>query len=189
MTEPPVVVVRHGATEWSESGRHTSSTDLPLLPVGRQRALALARVLDPSDFDRVLCSPLLRARQTCELAGFGERMEICDELREWGYGEYEGLTSSEIHERNPSWNMWRDGCPGGESPEDVAARVDAVLSQLGGARVIAFAHGHVLRVLAARWIALGAAEGARIVLSPGAIGRLGHEHERRVIERWNVSSP
>jgi len=186
MTEPPLVVVRHGATEWSENGRHTGSTDLPLLPSGRERARALARVLDPGDFDRVLCSPMLRARETCELAGFGDRMEIVEQLHEWDYGDYEGLTTPEIRERDPGWNMWRDGCPGGESPADVAARVDEVLSMLGGVPVIAFAHGHLLRVLAARWIGLEAADGARLVLAPGAIGRLGHEHERRVLERWNL---
>jgi len=185
--EPPLVVVRHGATEWSENGRHTGWTDLPLLPAGRERALALARVLDPGEFDRVLCSPLLRARQTCELAGFGERMEIVEELHEWDYGDYEGLTSAEIRERNPGWNMWRDGCPGGESPAEVAARVDGVLSGLGSARTIAFAHGHVLRVLASRWVGLEARDGARLLLSPGAIGRLGHEHERRVLDRWNIA--
>jgi probable phosphoglycerate mutase len=189
MTEAPLVVVRHGATEWSENGRHTGRTDVPLLPSGREQARALARVLDPDEFDRVLCSPLQRARETCELAGFGNRMEIFEELREWDYGDYEGLTTPEIREHNPDWDMWRDGCPGGESPAEVAARVDRVLSQLGTARAIVFAHGHVLRVLAARWIGLEAAEGARVALSPGAIGRLGHEHERRVIERWNISAP
>jgi probable phosphoglycerate mutase len=187
--EAPLVVVRHGATEWSESGRHTGRTDLPLLPAGREQALALARVLDPGDFDRVICSPLQRAKETCELAGFGDRMEILEELREWDYGDYEGLTSREIHEQNPDWDLWSDGCPGGESPADVAARADRVLSELGIARVVAFAHGHVLRVLSARWIGLEAADGARILLSPAAIGRLGHEHERRVIDLWNLRAP
>ena len=187
MTEPPLVIVRHGATEWSENGRHTGSTDLPLLPAGREQARALARTLDPGEFDRVLCSPLRRARETCELAGFGERMELVDQLREWDYGDYEGLTTPEILERNPDWNMWQDGCPGGESPADVAARVDFVLSGLDGTRTIAFAHGHVLRVLGARWVGLEAADGARLLLSPAATARLGHEHERRVLERWNLS--
>jgi probable phosphoglycerate mutase len=189
MTGAPLVVVRHGATEWSETGRHTGRTDLPLLPSGRDRARALAAVLDPDEFDRVLCSPLQRARETCELAGFGDRMEIVEELHEWDYGDYEGLTTPEIRERDPDWDMWRDGCPGGECPAEVAARVDRVLSQLGASRVIVFAHGHVLRVLAARWIGLEAAGGSRLALFPGAIGRLGHEHERRVIERWNISVP
>jgi probable phosphoglycerate mutase len=187
MTEAPLMIVRHGATEWSETGRHTSRTDLPLLPEGREQARALGRALDPADFDRVLCSPLQRARETCELAGFGDRMEIIEELREWDYGDYEGLTTAEIRERDPGWNMWRDGCPGGESPEAVAARADRVLSQLGGARAIVFAHGHLLRVLSARWIGLGADGGALLLLSAAAIARLGHEHERRVVEHWNIS--
>src|SRR3984957_8581990 len=120
MNEGGVVIVRHGATEWSENGRHTGSTDLPLLPAGREQERALVRTLDPGEFDRVLCSPLRRARETCELAGFGERMELVDQLREVDYGDYEGLTTPEILERNPDWNMWQDGCPGGESPADVA---------------------------------------------------------------------
>lgn len=187
MTEAPLVLVRHGATEWSENGRHTSRTDLPLLPAGRAQAQELRSGLDQAAFDRVLCSPLLRARETCELAGFGDRMEIVDELREWDYGDYEGLTSAEILARDPGWNMWVDGFPGGEAPAEVAARVDSVLAGLDALRVIAFAHGHVLRVLAARWVGLGADGGALLVLSPASIARLGHEHQRRVIERWNVS--
>jgi probable phosphoglycerate mutase len=181
------VVVRHGATEWSENGRHTSHTDLPLLPAGREQAIELGRSLDPGDFDRVLCSPLLRARETCELAGFGRRMEIVEQLHEWDYGDYEGLTTQEIHERDPDWSLWQDGCPGGETPAQVAARADSVLAQIGTARTIAFAHGHVLRVLAARWIGLEADGGGRLLLSAGAIARLGHEHELRALEHWNVS--
>jgi probable phosphoglycerate mutase len=187
MSEAPLVVVRHGATEWSENGRHTSRTDLPLLPSGRERAAELGRSLDPAEFDRVLSSPLLRARETCMLAGFGDRMEVVEQLREWDYGDYEGLTTPQIRERDPDWSLWRDGCPGGESPGQVTARVDWVLGQIGPARTIAFAHGHLLRVLAARWIGLEADGGARLLLSAGAIARLGHEHDLRVIERWNVS--
>ena len=187
------MIVRHGATEWSESGRHTSRTDLPLLPVGRERARVLANVLQPAAFETVLCSPLLRARETCELAGFGERAEIIEDLREWDYGEYEGLTTDEIHERDPRWLLWRDGCPGGELPGEVAARADRVLSRVvsGGASgaTIAFAHGHVLRVVAARWIELGPEGGARLALSPAAVGSLGHERETRVVDRWNVAWP
>jgi len=186
-TEAPLVVVRHGATEWSENGRHTSRTDLPLLPAGREQAAAVGRSLDPAEFDRVLCSPLLRARETCELAGFGDRMEIVEQLREWDYGDYEGLTTREIRERDPDWSLWRDGCPGGEIPAQVAARVDSVLAQVDACRAIAFAHGHVLRVLAARWIGLEADGGSRLALSAGTVSRLGHEHDVRVVEHWNVS--
>jgi len=136
---------------------------------------------------------LLRARETCELAGFGERAEIIEDLREWDYGEYEGLTTDEIHERDPRWLLWRDGCPGGELPGEVAARADRVLSRVvsGGASgaTIAFAHGHVLRVVAARWIELGPEGGARLALSPAAVGSLGHERETRVVDRWNVAWP
>lgn len=186
--EPRIVVVRHGATEWSENGRHTSRTDLPLLESGEARARALGSVLDPADYGLVLCSPLRRARQTAALAGFAvERTEICDDLHEWDYGEYEGLTSEEIHERRPGWLLWRDGCPGGESPGQVAARVDRVIARAvaAGGDVIAFAHGHVLRVLGARWCGLGPEGGNLLLLSPATLSRLGHEHGVRVIECWN----
>jgi probable phosphoglycerate mutase len=193
---PPgaVALVRHGATEWSQSGRHTSRTDLPLLPAGRQRAEELRGVLDPDDFGRVLCSPLLRARQTCELAGFGERMEIRDELHEWDYGDYEGLTTPQIREQRPDWVLWRDGCPGGESPQEVSARADRVLDVVRSAEgpaapLILFAHGHILRVIAARWIGLEVAGGSRLLLSAGSVSVLGHEREVQVIQAWNAFAP
>jgi broad specificity phosphatase PhoE len=182
-----LVIVRHGATEWSENGRHTSRTDLPLLESGRRQAVELGRGLDPAEFGTVLCSPLRRARETCELAGFGESMEIVEELREWDYGEYEGLTTPQIRERRPDWWLWRDGCPGGESPEQVAARADRVLASLGAGATIAFAHGHILRVVAARWIELGVEGGSRLLLRAGRQGVLGHERDTRVIEGWNLA--
>lgn len=186
---PPggLVVVRHGATEWSETSRHTGRTDLPLLPKGRERAERLRRVLDPGSFARVLCSPLRRARETCELAGFADRAEICEDLREWDYGDYEGLTTPQIREQRPGWVLWRDGCPDGESPDQVAARADRVLERVApdGAS-IAFAHGHILRVVAARWIGLDAGAGSRLVLTPARLGVLGHERETRAIQGWNV---
>jgi probable phosphoglycerate mutase len=184
-----IYLVRHGETEWSLSGRHTGKTDLPLTEAGRARAAALAPVLSGVDFALVLCSPLRRARETCSLAGFGDRASVLDDLREWDYGEYEGLTTPEIRERDPSWSLWRDGCPGGEQPVEVAARADRVLSRFvlgaGDGSAIAFAHGHILRVVAARWISLEAAEGARFALSAGAISVLGFERETRVIRGWN----
>jgi broad specificity phosphatase PhoE len=190
--EPAIVIVRHGDTEWSQNGRHTSRTDLPLLPEGREHAKALRGMLAVRQFGRVLCSPLLRARETCELAGLGDRMEICDNLTEWDYGDYEGLTSPQIRELDPDWNLWRDGCPGGESPAQISARVDGVIelatSRHGEGDTIAFAHGHVLRVLSARWIGLEAAGGERLALAPAGVARLGHEHATRVIERWNISA-
>ena len=192
---PPggVVIVRHGATEWSEAGRHTGRTDLPLLPAGRHQAEQLSEILDPGDFGRVLSSPLLRARETCELAGFGDRMEICEDLQEWDYGDYEGMTTPEIRRQRPDWFLWRDGCPGGESPDQVAARADRVLQLVASfpdeARkpAILFAHGHSLRMLAARWIELAAAGGGRLALKPGALGVLGHERDVRVVDGWNVT--
>lgn len=183
-----IFIVRHGETEWSLSGQHTSRTDLPLSEEGRRRAAEIASDLASHTFSLVLCSPLRRARETCELAGFGGRAEICEDLREWEYGEYEGLTTPEIRGRDPDWNLWRDGCPSGETPEEVGRRVDRVLERLRGADgdALAFAHGHVLRVTAARWIALAPAGGARFVLGAGAIGGLGFERETEVITRWNA---
>ena len=183
-----IVIVRHGETEWSRSGQHTSRTDLPLLEEGRRRAQALAGELADRSFSLVLCSPMLRARQTCELAGFGEVAQIEDDLVEWQYGEYEGLTTPEIRERNPEWNLWRDGCPGGETPDEVGARADRVLERLRAADgdALAFAHGHILRVVTARWLAMEPAAGARFLLNAGAIGVLGYERETEVLERWSA---
>ena len=183
-----IVVVRHGETEWSRSGRHTGRTDLPLTERGRQRARALAGELAGRRFALVLSSPLRRARETCELAGLGSVAELCDDLHEWDYGEYEGLTTSEIRERDPDWVLWRDGCPGGETPDQVGARADRVLARLrsAGGDAIAFAHGHILRVVAARWIAMDPAAGARLALNAGALSTLGHERETEVIARWNT---
>jgi broad specificity phosphatase PhoE len=192
-----IVLVRHGATEWSEAGRHTGRSDLPLLPEGRRQAEELSRMLGAADFNRVLCSPLRRARETCELAGFGDRAEIVEDLREWDYGDYEGLTTPEIRRRRPAWSLWRDGCPGGESPGQVSARADRVLAlatsadgegqREGRAPALLFAHGHILRVVSARWIGLEVDGGSRLVLRPAAVGLLGHERETRVIEGWNVT--
>jgi probable phosphoglycerate mutase len=183
-----IFVVRHGETEWSATGRHTSRTDLPLNEEGRLRASVLAGELSGLSFALVLTSPMRRARETCELAGFGAQAEICEDLREWDYGEYEGLTTPEIWERDPDWNLWRDGCPGGERPAEVGARADRALARLrsAGGDAIAFAHGHILRVLTARWLAMEPAAGARFALSAGGFGVLGYERQTEVLERWNV---
>jgi broad specificity phosphatase PhoE len=182
-----IYIARHGATEWSKSGQHTSRTDLPLLPEGEEQAGVLGGKLGGVDFALVLCSPLRRARETCELAGYGDVAEITQDLMEWDYGEYEGLTTPQIRERDPNWVLWRDGCPGGEKPADVGARADLVLARVRDidGDALAFAHGHILRVLAARWIEMEVPVGARIALSAGAVSVLGHERETRVIERWN----
>ncbi|MBV8946395.1 MAG: histidine phosphatase family protein [Solirubrobacterales bacterium] len=182
-----IVLVRHGETEWSLSGQHTSRTDLPLIEVGRERARALGPLLAQWSFSSVLTSPLRRARETCELAGFGDRAEVFDDLREWDYGEYEGLTTHQIREDRSDWFLWRDGCPGGEQPSEIGARADRVLERMRGAGgdVLAFAHGHIFRVLAARWIQLPACGGARLALKAGAICVLGYERETEVISLWN----
>ena len=185
---PEIVVVRHGETEWSATGRHTGNTDVPLTEAGRARARALASELAGWSFALVLCSPLRRARETCELAGFGELAVTCGDLREWDYGDYEGLTTPEIRKRNPDWNLWRDGCPGGETPAQVGLRAGRAVERLRGAggSALAFAHGHILRVVTARWIGLEVAGGARLALGAGGTGVLGYERETEVIARWNA---
>jgi broad specificity phosphatase PhoE len=183
-----IFIVRHGETEWSLNGRHTGSTDLPLTEHGREQAAGLGRELDGQPFELVLSSPLERARDTCELAGFGAAAELCDDLREWDYGDFEGMTTPEIHSAHPTWNLWRDGCPGGESPAQIAARVERVLARISGAHgdAIAFAHGHVLRVLTARWLRMEVSAGARFKLAAAAVGVLGYERDTEVIERWSA---
>ena len=185
---PIVWLARHGETEWSRTLRHTGRTDIPLTPEGEEEARALREPFAAIELDRVFCSPLGRARQTCELAGLGERAEIRDSLLEWDYGEYEGITSKEIHETRPEWLLWRDGCPGGESPAAVGARADEMVEELLGidGTVAVFAHGHLLRVLTARWLSLAPGEGKRFGLGTATLSRLGWEHDYRVIQRWNA---
>ena len=185
--EMQIVTVRHGETEWSLSGQHTSRTDLPLTEEGRKRAERLGPALAGWTFALVLTSPLQRARETCDIAGFADRAEICDDLREFDYGEYEGLTTPQIRETNPEWSLWRDGCPGGEQPDEVGARADRVIEKMRAADgdVLAFAHGHILRILTARWLQMEAAAGARFVLSAGGLSVLGYERETEVIQVWN----
>jgi broad specificity phosphatase PhoE len=182
-----ITVVRHGETEWSLAGRHTGKTDLPLTEAGRKRARELAPILAAHSFALVLTSPLRRARETCELAGFGDVAEICEDLHEWDYGDYEGLTTPEIRMRDPHWSLWRDGCPGGEKPAEVGARADRALDRLRSADgdALAFAHGHILRVLGARWIAMEPSAGARLALNPAGTSVLGFERENEVLRRWN----
>src|SRR5947199_1432536 len=164
-----IVLVRHGETEWSLSGQHTSRTDLPLIDAGVERARAIGPVLAGWDFSLVLTSPLRRARETCELAGFGDRAQVLEDLREWDYGEYEGLTTPQIREQRPGWYLWRDGCPGGESADDVGRRVDRVIAEALEAPgdVALVAHGHVLRALAGRWLEQRASFGGRLRLDTG----------------------
>jgi probable phosphoglycerate mutase len=181
------VLVRHAETEWSLSGQHTGRTDLPLTAHGRETAAALADPLSAWSFPTVLVSPSLRARETCELCGLAGAAEPCEDLLEWDYGDYEGLTSPQIEERRPGWNLWRDGCPNGESAAEVGARIDRAIARIAASDgpVAVFSHGHALRVLGARWIGLEASEGARLGLSTASISALGLEHGTPVLARWN----
>ncbi|MET0760869.1 MAG: histidine phosphatase family protein [Thermoleophilaceae bacterium] len=183
-----VVLVRHGETEWSRDMRHTGRTDVPLTDRGREEARMLRDSLAASSFTRVLTSPLSRALETCRLAGLGERAETLDALLEWDYGEYEGITTKQIRADRPGWFLWRDGCPGGETAEQVGARVDPLVAELkaGEGDVALFAHGHVLRVLAARWLGLPPRDGALFALSTATLSMLGFERETAVIRRWNA---
>jgi len=185
---PEVVLVRHGETEWTRTGQHTGKTDIPLTDEGRRQAELLRESLTGRRFVRVLTSPLSRAADTCRLAGLGDSAEVSDELLEWDYGDYEGVTTAQIRKERPDWNLWRDGCPGGEEPGEVGARVDRIVAELqrldGDAAL--FAHGHVLRVLAARWIELGPEWGARLVLTTATLSILGWERETRAIQLWNA---
>jgi probable phosphoglycerate mutase len=190
MSELTVVLVRHAETAWSRSGRHTGLTDIPLDDGGREAARALRPRLARWDFARVLVSPLQRARETCELAGLGEQAQVLADLHEWDYGDYEGLTTPQIHERRPDWYLWRDGCPGGESPWQVGARADAVLRQIGAVAgpVALFSHGHMLRVIGARWIEQPVLLGGRLALSAGALSVLAFERDVRVLSEWNETA-
>jgi probable phosphoglycerate mutase len=183
-----IVLARHGETEWSRDRRHTGRTDIPLTDNGRRQAGVLGDALAGQSFARVLSSPLSRALDTCREAGLGDRAELTGDLCEWDYGEYEGITTAEIRARRPGWNLWRDGCPGGETAADVGRRVDRVLDSLAGLEgdAAVFAHGHVLRVLTARWLGLGPEAGALFKLDTGTLSTLGYERETRVITRWNA---
>ena len=182
------MLARHGETEWSRAGRHTGRTDVPLTERGREQAAALAPRLAGTDFALVLTSPLSRAADTCRLAGLAAGAAPEPALMEWDYGDYEGLTSAEIHTGRPGWTIFADGAPGGETPDQVGTRVDPVIEQLAAAPgpCAVFAHGHVLRVLAARWIGLPPAAGARLGLSTATLSVLGIEHGVRAIARWNA---
>jgi probable phosphoglycerate mutase len=184
---PELLLARHGETEWSLNGRHTGTTDLPLTENGRRRARNLASRLEGRSFALVLTSPLQRAVETCRLAGLGDEAQVRDDLHEWDYGEYEGLTTQQIHERDPAWSLWRDGCPNGEKAPDVGSRADRVLAEARDADsdAICFGHGHMLRVVGARWVGLPPQDGGLLALGTGALCVLGYEHDVPVIVRWN----
>lgn len=185
-----IVLVRHGETEWSRSGRHTGRTDVPLTEAGVRNAEQLAPRLEQRRFAAVFTSPLSRASETCRLAGLGEGAQVREELLEWDYGDYEGITTEEIRRARPGWLLWRDGCPGGEDVEQVGGRADTLIEELrnlaGDAAL--FAHGHLLRVLAARWVGLPPETGGLVALSTGTLSVLGYEREVAVIRLWNDGS-
>lgn len=188
---PQLWLLRHGATSWARDGRHTGRTDLPLLPEGEEEARALAPLLTRQPFRAVLSSPLQRARRTCELAGLGQAAELCDDLREWDYGDYEGISTAEIRRSVPGWTVWSHPCPNGESLGDIAQRcqrvLDLALERAGDDGWVALvAHGHILRSLAGTWLGLGPAGGALLVLDTGRISVLGSERQQRVLLRWNA---
>jgi len=188
MAAQEVFLIRHGETEWSLNGRHTGVSDIPLTENGR----SVARLWQPyaagRKFALVLCSPLQRARQTCELAGLGRQAQLEDGLREWDYGKFEGLTPQQIRALQPGWLIFRDGCPGGESPAEIAARVDRVIERIRSAAgdVAAFAHGHVLRVLGARWLGLAASAGSQFLLETATLCVLSSYHGVPAVKRWNA---
>ncbi len=181
-----VWLLRHAETEWSRTGKHTSYTDVELTDAGREVARALRGRVEAQTFGLVLRSPRTRARETARLAGL-ECSGLRDDLVEWDYGEYEGLTTPEIRETRPSWWLWRDGCPGGESPAEVGARTDRIIAEIADADgvVALVAHGHVLRVLGARWVEEEPSFGARLYLATGTLSVLGFERDTRVLRAWN----
>ena len=182
-----VILLRHGETQWSKEGRHTGRVDIPLTDAGVRQAQAAGERLAGVTVDHVLVSPLVRARQTCELAGHADGAVVEPALAEWDYGAYEGRTSAEIRAERPDWSLWRDGCPGGEDAAAVAARVDPVLARCREepASWLVVAHGHLLRVLAARWCGLGPESGALLQLGTAAICILAFEHHTPGVRLWN----
>lgn len=190
MAQPDLWLVRHGATDWSTAGKHTGRTDVALNTAGEAAARNLHDRLAGQTFDLVLTSPLQRARRTCELAGYGTIAQVDDNLCEWDYGDFEGVTTAEIRRSRPDWSVFVDGVPNGESLDEVGARADRVITRAREVeqRALVFGHGHALRVLAARWIELPPVAGAHFVLATSTISVLGWERETPAIDRWNARS-
>jgi broad specificity phosphatase PhoE len=182
-----LVLLRHGQTEWTVSRRHTGRTDIGLTDEGREEARDAGRRIAGMQFDRVVTSPLGRAIETCEIAGFGEQAEVDPSLSEWNYGTYEGLTTAEIQMEYPGWSLFSDGCPEGETAADVGKRVDPLVdaARAGDGNWLFVAHGHVLRVVGARWVGMAPDEGVMLNLGTAAVCVLGFEHDRPVITHWN----
>jgi probable phosphoglycerate mutase len=192
-TLPSIFLVRHGETAWTKSRQHTGLTDLPLTDVGERDARRLGERLRPLTVPHIFTSPLQRARRTCELAGFGAKAILEPDLVEWDYGKYEGLTSAQIREQNPTWNLFRDGCLGGESLAQIGARADRVIARLRALKsdAIIFSSGHIMRVLGARWVNLDASAGSLLLLGTTTLSILGYEHNQTepVIKLWNDARP
>ena len=188
MPNQQVYLIRHGETEWSLNGRHTGTTDIPLTENGRKLARRLAPVLANEKFTLVMTSPLNRARETCELAGFGARAVIDCDLAEWNYGVYEGLTPQEIHAQAPGWMIFTDGCPRGETSEQVGVRADRLIAKVrsAGGDVALFAHGHLFRVFAARWLGLPASAGSHFLLDTATLNVLSYYRDVPAVKRWNA---
>ena len=190
---PKLFLARHGDTAWTDSHQHTGRTDLPLNDQGEQHAKQLGAWLRQFSFTRVFTSPLLRASKTCELAGFGVGAGVDNDLIEWDYGRFEGKLTSDILKERPGWELYRDGCPDGEAPGEVAARADRFLVQVEGiaGNVLAFSSGHIIRMIAARWLGLPPAAGRVFFCDPASVGVLGFEHDRRdqpVLRQWNFAN-
>ena len=187
---PQIVLVRHGETEWSKNDKHTSYSDIPLTLEGERQAASLKSELSDWDFKLVLCSPRKRAQRTCELAGFLDRAETTEDLAEWNYGKYEGITTKQIRETDPTWTVFMSKTPGGETPDQVAERFDRVIKRLKDIQddVVLFAHSHVLRVLIARWLELPPVEGRHFVIQTGVLNILSYEHESTVLISLNAQS-
>ena len=188
MAAQSVCLIRHGETEWSLNGRHTGTTDIPLTENGRNVARLWKPVASQQTFALVMTSPLQRARETCELTGLGQRAEVDNDLREWNYGEYEGLTAKQIVEQRPSWMIFTDGCPSGESPDEVQARIDRVIKKVRAVEgdVALFAHGHFLRSFGARWLGLRAEEGRFFLLDPATVSVVSYYRGIPAVKRWNA---
>lgn len=178
-------LMRHGETAWTLSGQHTSSTDLPLTAEGERKAAAVGKMLAGKKFAAVYVSPMLRARETCRIAGYADGAIVTDDLREWNYGAYEGLTTQDIHKTAPNWTIWTAAPPGGESIAQVAVRARRVIASAPSGDVAIFGHGHMLRVLTACWLGVEPDMGRCFALSTGSISTLGYERETRVIQMWN----
>lgn len=190
MNKPPqkIYLVRHGETEWSLSRQHTGITDIPLTANGRRMAKLFEPLFAKVSCELVLTSPLERARTTCDLAGFGRQAEVDRDLMEWNYGEYEGLTPEQIRAKSPEWMLFNNGCPGGESPEQVSARVDRVIARVRAVEghVALFAHGHILRVFAARWLGFPVVAGCHFLLDPATLSVLSYYQGIPAVKRWNA---